>query len=232
MCDWQGVKDVWILVQLNENMSWASKHKQHRYSSYHLILQVTVFFHISKMTLEWSRAIFRKSLFRRSLDFPYPLTKGQTIPSNFRVCTISVFFIGTVNESIITNMIAEWVMGFNRQCILSWSLSHQVFSPEISILSRGYCFSLPWLLSTLGCQPPGEAWERNIVECFPCSAHTRSLNSIPSLTVSCVLGILSPSQSSYTGGDRFPLRGEVPWHWPAEKYSEGTAIFNWLPGPL
>lgn len=151
---------------------WASKHKQHCYSSYYLILQVTLFFHLSKMTFEWSCAIFRKSLFRRSLDIPYPPTKGQTIPSNFSVCTISVFFIGTVNESIITNTIAEWIMGFNRQCVLSWSFSHQVFSPEISILSRGYCFNLPWLLSTLGCQPSGEDWEKNIVECFPCSAHT------------------------------------------------------------
>ena len=101
-------------------------------------------------------------------------------------------------------------MGFNRQCVLSCSLSHQVFSPEMFILSRGYCFSLCWLLSTLDCQPPGEGWERNVVKSFPCSAHTLALIPLPSLTVSCILCILSPSKSTYTGGVRFPLRGRFP----------------------
>lgn len=165
------------------------------------------------------------------MDFRYPLTKGQTIPSNFSVCAISVFFIGTVNEPTITNMIAVSNGVQQTMCSVPLTLTSG-FRPEIFFLSRGYGFSLPWLLSTPDCQPPGEGWEKSILERLPCSAHALSLNS-PTI-LDCVLCPLHSESFSVTLHRRrqIPSEGEVPWHWPAEKYSKGAAILNWLPGPL
>lgn len=101
-------------------------------------------------------------------------------------------------------------MGFNRQCVLSCSLSHQGFVQRYSSSPEVMASVFPGCCPRLTASLLGRVGRRASWSACPAQHTHCPWIPLPSLTVSCVLCILSPSQSPYTGGGRFPLRGRFP----------------------